>query len=127
MSDTKFTPGPWELLNGGDIFGPSGGDSGDGVCADQDDGWQVAEVGWYAAFVDGQLTELSGEVRKKNIAILLSAPDLYDALDGLMMHFLADDSGQLPPDLYDSPFYNEDLRELYSKARAALAKARGES
>ena len=108
MSDTKFTPGPWVVENGGDIFGPLGGDSGDGIDCDGNDGWQVAEVGYYSAAVDGQLMEMGGGPRLANIALIKAAPDLYEALsrckfDSLNMTFA------------DLEF-----------CKAAMAKARGE-
>lgn len=80
MSEFKGTPGPWEIMNGGDIFGPQGGDSGDGVKCDIDDGWQVAEVGIYAAFVDGELVELGDGPREANKKLIAAAPELLEAL-----------------------------------------------
>lgn len=80
MLDFKGTPGPWEIVNGGDIFGPLGGDSGDGAVCDERDGWQVAEVGRYSSFVDGQLVEQGAGVRKANLALLLAAKELLEAL-----------------------------------------------
>lgn len=108
----KWTKGPWEVKNGGDIFGPLGGDSGDGVCADDNDGWQVAEVDKYHAFVDGVLVELGGECRRANLNLIAAAPDLYEALDDLLSQV---DQPSAPTWL--------DLKQ----ARAALAKARGKS
>ena len=80
MLDFKGKPGPWEIVNGGDIFGPLGGDSGDGAVCDERDGWQVAEVGRYSSFVDGELVEQGADVRKANLALLLAAKELLEAL-----------------------------------------------
>ena len=110
MSEKKWTSGPWELMNGGDIFGPHGGDSGDGVSCDDSDGWQVAEVGFYESFVDGTPAELGRECRAANISLIAAAPDLYEALEA----FVNNSSVQV-----NNPVECE-------RAEIALAKARGE-
>lgn len=84
MSEFKGTPGPWEIVNGGDIFGPPGGDSGDGVKCDSNDGWQVAEVGIYVTFVDGELMELGDGPREANKHLIAAAPELLEALQAFV-------------------------------------------
>lgn len=83
MSEFKGTPGPWEIMNGGDIFGPPGGDSGDGVKCDRMDGWQVAEVGIYVTFVDGELVELGDAPREANKRLIVKAPELFDIVNAV--------------------------------------------
>ncbi len=110
MSDTKFTPGPWVAMNGrSDIFGPLGGDSGDGWKADDTDGWKVAEVGSYMTLSEGQDTELGEECRQANARLIAAAPELYEALASI-----ENDDGSIPQAIWDM-------------RNAALAKARGES
>ena len=88
MENTKFTPGTWVIKNGYNIFGPLGGESGDGVACDTNDGWQVAEVGEYPAFVGSELMELGSEVCNANarhIVKCVNAHDeLVDALRGVL-------------------------------------------
>ena len=114
-NEQKWTPGPWEIINDGDIFAPLGGDSGDGVRADSSDGWQIAEVDAYIAFVDGGLVELGAEPRRANARLIAAAPELFEALDGLLSEL---DS---TPEIDLSSW-----GVSTAKARAALAKARGE-
>ncbi|MBY6111179.1 hypothetical protein KUV74_12325 [Halomonas sp. DP1Y21-3] len=128
MSETKFTPGPWEVINGGDIFGPLGGDSGDGLRAETNDGWQVAEVRQYPAFTDEGLVDMGKGVTKANAHLIAAAPELYEALEvfGRLADQLdGDDEVERTPDDEWAKFRL--LAADYMKARAALAKARGES
>lgn len=114
MGEARFTPGPWELVNGGDIFGPLGGDSGDGVKADDNDGWQIAEVGHYPAFVGGEETELGAECRRANAHLVAAAPELYEALEALLEDGVWAGCDWIPSD------------GAKQKAEQALSKARGE-
>ena len=118
MSDTNFTPGPWVVENGGDIFGPLGGDSGDGIDCDGNDGWQVAEVGHYSASVDGELMELGDGPRLANIALIKAAPELFEALEIMLADYWE-----------ASKEWDKENQEyattVIDQSRAALAKARG--
>lgn len=88
MSESnKFTPGPWVIVNGCDIYSLKGADSGDGVPADSTDGWHIASIGDFPTFVDGVETELGSDVKKANARLLISAPDLLYALDKMLDHF----------------------------------------
>ena len=91
----KHTQGPWEFKNGSDIFGPLGGDSGDGVKADHNDGWMVAEVGCYSAFVDGEFVQMGREVREANAKLIAAAPELLEALELLIKWFDAEDNPEV--------------------------------
>ena len=118
MTDTKFTPGPWVVENSGDIFGPLGGDSGDGIDCDGNDGWQVAEVGHYSATVDGKLMDLGDGPRLANIALIKAAPALFEALEIMLADYWEasedfDNESQMYADT------------VISQSRKALAKARG--
>ena len=115
MSDTKFTPGPWTVENGFNVFGPLGGESGDGIICDDNEGWQVADVGSYLTAVDGDLVQLGWGVSRANVTLIAAAPELYEALQGTVRILDA---------LLSEGFtgYVEDSR----KVKAALAKARGE-
>ena len=120
MTETKWTKGPWERMNEGDIFGPLGGDSGDGVFADESDRWQVAVVDRCLAFVDGELVELGKDCMRANAHLIAAAPDLYNAL------LSAEQSIAIFMGVYDHR--NESgAGYILTEARAALAKARGES
>lgn len=89
MSEFKGTPGPWIIENTTDIFGPMGGDSGDGVKCDSNDAWQIADVGFYASFVDGELIDMGNEPRKANAQLIAAAPELLEALLAAMAYIKA--------------------------------------
>ena len=120
MTETKFTAGPWCIKNTTDIFGPLGGDSGDGVNCDKNDRWQIADLGWCASFVNDELVELGDDVRRANAHLIAAAPELYEALEDLE----AFHSG-FQVEGIDDP--EEALVIALEKARSALSKARGET
>ena len=112
MSDTKFTPGPWVIENGFDVFGPLGGESGDGIACDSNDGWQIAEVGDYLTTVNGELVQLGFGPQRANLALIAAAPELYGALTEIMA---LESRDRIMP-----------MGDEWGRARSALAKARGE-
>ena len=102
MTDTKWTPGPWSVEQPMDFE------------------LTIVEAGkptyeWRFIATCG-LPDEKGDIPKKqviaNVNLIAAAPELYHALEGLVAW--ADDLRRMDP--------AEDLR----KARAALAKARGE-
>jgi hypothetical protein len=112
MREKKWTPGPWQTMNAHNVFGPKGGDSGDGMRCDDNDAWMVADAGDSVACVDGELMELGYGTRKANAKLISAAPDLVEALETCLSVLLADGA------MSDS-FPVE-------QARAALARAYGE-
>jgi len=58
----KATPGPWEQMNGTDVFTKLGAVNGDGVKADDNAGWYIADCG-----VEG-FTPVNGEDMELSIA-----------------------------------------------------------
>ena len=108
---TGYTPGPWEIKNNGkDIFGPLGGDSGDGVKADPTDGWHIAEIQRTPTFSELGEVEL-GAPREANAHLIAAAPDLLEALEEAVFWNGIDDEGV-------SAVWRD-------KAEAAIAKAEG--
>lgn len=76
------TPGPWGVYNGTDVFGPHGGDSGDGAKADDNDGWQVADCAVGLTSYAGDFVPLGHAVRIANAHLIAHAPaDLRWLLD----------------------------------------------
>jgi hypothetical protein len=96
---SEFTPGPWKVDGVDEVYGPRvASDSGLPIAALND--WEDAES-------------------SANLHLILAAPDLYEALTGLL----------------DAPLYegghpltrlSERHIQATESARAALAKARGE-
>lgn len=103
MTETKFTPGPWTCHRNSSFweFGSnSEGQLGD-VCASMFDG-------------DGERPDAE-KVMEANAHLIAAAPDLYDALSDLVSSLdCSEKDGFI-------------IRQEIKVARAALAKARGES
>lgn len=98
MTDTKFTPGPWRV--GADF---------ESICLDGDSSRKFTSNGW--AKCVAKVTERSwmeGTQPFHNAHLIAAAPDLYEALEGVITAMEG---------LGHGPFDAE---------RAALAKARGE-
>jgi hypothetical protein len=97
----KFTPGPWTAVP--TTFGPI-----DIVLAD---GRDVVTV--YGGGTDN---------KKANAHLIAAAPELYEALQITMQRL---DSAN--HDSFDGVWLEEDFARQTKEARAALAKARGET
>lgn len=77
----SHTQGPWEIVNGYDIYSLKGADSGDGVPADSTDGWHIASIGDCPTFVDGVETQLGADVKLANANVLRMSPQVLLALE----------------------------------------------
>lgn len=107
MPEFKGTPGPWSVINSADVFSALGAPSGDGVNADANDGWLIADCSNGFANVDGMHTELGFDVQKSNAQLIAAAPDLLEACQAAECNSL-------------------DLPEgVRAKLQAAIAKALG--
>lgn len=119
---TKYTPGPWRIIDGYNIYTELGGQSGDGTQADSRDGWHIASIGDTPTFVGSDEVVLGRELKRSNARLIAAAPDLLEALEGMIEVF-----GVYDQHLYREPFSRSVEVELCNQARAAIAKARGES
>ena len=113
-----FTPGPWEIENVTDVFTQSGAHNAEGITADHDDGWQVADCSVGKTSVDGELSQLSLDECICNARLIAAAPDLYEALTLLV----ADIDGN-EPDPIEQQWLGSPRRK---QCIEALAKARGD-
>ena len=108
MSDTKFTPGPWRY--------------------DRTNGSPTTGEHMIAGAKPGYLAEVrdcgSGDVRA-NAHLIAAAPDLYAALEYYADTFCEGFCNDLPQAGTYIPEMDTDCSGC--KARAALAKARGEA
>ncbi len=99
-AETKFTPGPWVINKTYATMLIITGQSDMDVC-------QV-DAGY-----DSDLSQYSADDEEQaNAHLIAAAPELYDALSGLLYH---DENG-----------IGEGYDEVIEAARLALAKARGE-
>ena len=80
MSAALHTPGPLQIQNGTDIFGPMGGVSAAGVVADENDAWHVADCNVGIAFVNGELRELAWSEKQANARRLVLCWSAHDGL-----------------------------------------------
>ncbi|QBF27186.1 hypothetical protein EXN22_16350 [Pseudomonas tructae] len=114
---SKHTPGPWEVLNGLLVFSALGADSGDGVKATTSDGWMIADCGGCETNSEIGPVELGPGVLLANARLIAAAPELLvvaqEFLEALAEQGILCECGEA------------DCRT--TRARAAIAKARGES
>lgn len=106
--ESKFTPGPWQVVNSTDVFTSLGGKNAQGVAADNDDGWQVADTHVGITFVDGEDSYLSMDECIANAHLMAVAPDMYAFIKDLLANY-------------------ELGEKLDAEMTSLLAKARGES
>jgi hypothetical protein len=108
-----FTPGPWAHREGGSYCG----DTGRYEILSDDDGWVVAST-------IGDVSDLYPQ-EEANARLMAAAPELFEALDDILIHCLADIEAE---EQRDEP--NERALAVYrarrDRANVALAKARGE-
>lgn len=108
MTEPKFTPGPWHIGYGKTVESLGGGDFfAIGLKTDPD---------WTAICLLSPADSVSN-IDKANAHLIAAAPDLYEALDGL----LADIT-----EYQEINFLGGENNHWQVRARAALAKARGE-
>lgn len=100
MGEAKFTPGPWGLDAGFESSKPG----------DFDEYWQVHD----GADAIACSANCYAENREANAHLIAAAPELYEALDNIAT---ATHNG----------FNIHENSVLIAEARAALAKARGET
>lgn len=119
MSDNKHTPGPWEYAPSTDAHGPYVS----GPYGDVADCYTMTNPN-HAAVVNGgdsQPHHFCGEEADANARLIASAPELLEALEAMINNYVAlansGDCGNWDP---------EEEPQIIA-ARAAIAKARGES
>lgn len=122
MSELKATPGPWDVVNGTDVFTNLGAANAGGARTDGDDGWHIADCNPGGSFVDGHMVDMILSERQRNAYLIAAAPELLEALESLIESIKIDTSGNMNG-LFDACLTIDDVRA----ARAAIAKARGES
>lgn len=67
------TEGPWEISNITDIFTGLGAMNNEGIAADQNDGWQIADCGSGVTFVERELESLSFDEAQANTQFISAA------------------------------------------------------
>lgn len=114
---SAHTPGPWFAVNATDVFTGLGASTRDGVSADTNDGWRIADCDVAVAFVDGVEMEMGFSEKLANARLIAAAPDLLAALVNFTEEFCRSaNSG-------DWGFWDPEEQEEVIRARAAIAKA----
>lgn len=108
MSEAKFTKGPWVSHGSGvstEAFG---------LKPDRTHGYGCGPT-FVCCLNDGEYHEYTDKKEQEaNAHLIAAAPELYEALDGLIL-------------VMDTTEMSKLFRADYAKAKSALAKARGES
>lgn len=71
---SEATPGPWEAMNGRDIFTTKGATNRAGITADHNDGWQIADALCGPAIVNGEEWDMGYAERISNAELIANAP-----------------------------------------------------
>lgn len=79
MTANKHTPGPWEVVNGKDIFTPLGAMNAEGVYAPFNDGWHIASMGECTCSISGEEIGLDYREANANARLIAAAPDNYSS------------------------------------------------
>lgn len=98
MSDTKFTPGPWELS----LEVPNWGEGED-------------DPEFYSVYIGGEAVDVPTDNAKADANLIAAAPDLYAALEAMFAIGTTSECHEGPCG-----------HKACGLAKAALAKARGE-
>ena len=118
----KFTPGPWWVQNGTDVFTGLNAKRRDGVESANNDGWHIADCSMGVTFdTDGQKRTLLPSEMVANAHLIAAAPEMYEALQAILPYVpisSASEGGAV------ARSWNVIAAD---KVRAALKKARGES
>ncbi|QVY62939.1 hypothetical protein [Cytobacillus gottheilii] len=67
------TAGPWTQMNGVNIFTDLGATNKNGVTADRNDGWCIADTSEGLTFVDGELVEMESNEQWDNAKFIAHA------------------------------------------------------
>lgn len=111
MSGAKFTPGPWIAVYRGC----------NGAAAEGD---VHQKEKWDADPFDGGF--MRGEFKWHDACLIAAAPELYEALNGLIV-FCSDTLSGRADGPSDTAWLKDGYREIRERCRIALAKARGET
>lgn len=130
MNATSFTPGPWHVSNGKDVFAALGAPNAEGVCTESNDAWQIADCEHFMSYVGGYEYELSSVEQKANARLIAAAPELLAAAAHAEAWI-----GDMPhgDNCYLSAHYDGDpgnqcncgKESVLTAIQTALAKARG--
>ncbi len=108
MSESKHTPGPWEIYGGIEICNAEGQE------------WKtIADI----RYPSSANTKISVNEAEANASLIAAAPEMLEALqearEVLSDHWFTSEDGE--------DYNNDDVIDMCSKLDAIIAKAKGES
>lgn len=116
MSETRFTPGPWEIswntFNGGEEHGIYASGELDLK------GWQIAKVNYFPT-MDSHSNEEAG---KANAKLIASAPAMFEELK-TTHEVLLEIYNSINNRTFDSHLVQQTLRDLMAKQLSIIEKA----
>lgn len=118
---TKHTPGPWQAVNGTDVFTRLGARNAAGVKAAANDGWYIADCDrGPSSTEEGGEADIPYVEKLANARLIAAAPELLEAMQQAF---------DFPPDFFDRS--DDELEQItvsgrhLRMVRAAIAKATG--
>lgn len=136
MTANKHTPGPWEVVNGKDIFTTLGAMNAEGVYSPFNDGWHIASMGECTCSISGEQIGLDYREANANARLIAAAPDLLEACQTFSEWLRREEAGFPAETRFGTPDGEAKWREWYFEnlricdlaqtlARDAIAKATG--
>ena len=124
MSAFKGTPGPWQVVNGTDVFTMLGAVNAAGVEAARNDGWHIADCYMGETETDEGPETLSSAEKRANARLIAAATELLGQHEAditdleLLARAIHDDDPM--PELVIR------VTDMLNRKRAVIAKATGE-
>ena len=135
----QHTPGPWELLGAmNNVYSERGIKNASGMTAYENDRWHIAQIGTVTRCKEtAQFEEIPEKELMANARLIAAAPELLEALEALEVltscALSGDESRLLIVGLGGSKVEDklftrcDDITAAFEAARAAIAKAKGET
>lgn len=112
------TPGPWEVIDGVNIWTGLGARIAHGLKCDDKEGWLIASMGDLDSSIAGEHASMPYAEKKANARLIGAAPDLFAVVKDFRRK-LATYVGVYPGD--------KELVRLLADCEAAIEKATGDS
>ena len=123
MSKFKGTPGPWEVVNGTDIFTPLAARNGAGTAAHEKDGWHIADCSMGETQTEDGTENIPHREQLANARLIAAAPELLEACQTALA-FVAGWAGVYQHD-HGLPDLHPRHKEAIEQVKYAISKATG--
>lgn len=74
----NWTPGPWEVANGSDVFTHLGGRNASGVAAAKNDGWHIADCDMGPSSTEEGEADIPNVEKLANARLIAAAPTMHE-------------------------------------------------